>query len=347
MKKIPIIVFIFLLTLFGCSPANNEEKKPDDVEVEVKSISVNSTEVTMLVSEKYVVIAKSEPDVPSSKLMWSSSNTAVATVVNGTVEALSRGTAVITVYADNGVSKTLEVIVNEKETIVKSEVSSVVDAKVTEYFGDFTLKFSLKDNLGKYVIEKATVKIEVTNSSGKNVYSGDHFIEKEFFFQNTAEATVMADYFELGNNSKDTEGTFKYTVIVGDKKFEQKSVKIVGLPIKEQVSESFNITTQEAPFEVNQMYNRNIVNKYIINEMKITKNSDGTYYVDIKATKTYDWAGTNAATMITVNWKLENDGKVYLSDSINFTKNILVTQDFSFRINLGKISGNGFKLIIY
>lgn len=340
------LAFFIVLFLFACTAKENNNL-PNDNNVEIKNISVNVDEVTLVVEEKYNIIARVEPFVATAKLQWSSSNSQVASVDNGTIEAKSKGTATITVYLDNGLSKNILVTVISKVVQNESKTLRVVDAKVTEHFGDFTLAFSIKDNSNKFVIEKATVKIEIKNASGKIVYSGDHFVEKDFYSQNIGYASVMSDYLELGNSTKDSEGTFMYVIIVDDKKIEEKSVKIIGLPIKEETSNTNILTIQSTPFEVEQMYVNSVVNKYVINEIKISKGIDGVYYADVKATKTYDWRGDNAASTVNVKWRLENGDKVYASDTIFFSQNILVTQDFSFRVKIGKLVGSGFRFIIY
>lgn len=226
------LAFFVVLFLFACTAKENNNL-PDNDGVEIKNISVNVNEIALVVDEMYDVIARVEPFVATAKLQWSSSNSQVASVNNGTIEAKSIGSATITVYLENGLSKNILVTVNSKTVQDEPKTLRVVDAKVLEFLKDYTLAFSIKDNSDRFVFVKVTIEIEIKNASGKIVYSGEHFIEEDFYSQNIGYTTVMVEDIELGNSTRDSEGTFRYVIIVENERIEENSVEIIGLPINE------------------------------------------------------------------------------------------------------------------
>lgn len=77
----------------------NVEVKP----VEVKSISLDETSVKIGAGQNYILYETVSPsNANNSKLTWSSSNTGVITVDNGSIKAVSAGEAVVTVSSENG-----------------------------------------------------------------------------------------------------------------------------------------------------------------------------------------------------------------------------------------------------
>lgn len=71
--------------------------------VEVSSISLDKTALTLTEGGLFVLTATVNPANATDKtLTWTSSNTAIATVSNGTVTAKAAGTASITVKSANG-----------------------------------------------------------------------------------------------------------------------------------------------------------------------------------------------------------------------------------------------------
>lgn len=93
------------------------------VTVEVSlSITLSQTELEMFVGDSYQLSALVSPSDINVKVTWSSSNTSVATVQNGSVKALSAGTAFIQAEVD----KTSAVCtVNVKENPLKAAYNAV------------------------------------------------------------------------------------------------------------------------------------------------------------------------------------------------------------------------------
>ena len=93
---------------------DNETQTPV---VEVESVSLNKSEMTLTEGESETLAATVTPENAENKsIKWSSNNEAVATVdVNGTVTAKSAGTAVITATSTNGKSAGCTVTVEKKQ----------------------------------------------------------------------------------------------------------------------------------------------------------------------------------------------------------------------------------------
>lgn len=80
--------------------------------VDVESISLNPSEITLTEGDSHVVKATLSPENATEiELTWTSSNIDVATVENGEVKALHSGTTVISATAKNGISATCQVTV--------------------------------------------------------------------------------------------------------------------------------------------------------------------------------------------------------------------------------------------
>ena len=76
---------------------------PGDVTYKVTGVSLNRNELTLTEGETGTLTAAITPDNATDKsVTWESSNTAVATVENGTVTAVSAGKAIITVTTADG-----------------------------------------------------------------------------------------------------------------------------------------------------------------------------------------------------------------------------------------------------
>ena len=72
-------------------------------EVNVTSVKLNRTELSLTVGRDYTLIATISPDDATDKtLIWSSDNEEVATVEDGKVTAIGPGTATITVRTNDG-----------------------------------------------------------------------------------------------------------------------------------------------------------------------------------------------------------------------------------------------------
>lgn len=92
---------------------NVSVSEPDPEVIEVSSIVLDTTSDTLNVGQSLVLTATVYPSNATNKTVsWSSSNTSVATVSNGTVTAKAAGNAVITASSNNGKQATCNITVN-------------------------------------------------------------------------------------------------------------------------------------------------------------------------------------------------------------------------------------------
>lgn len=100
----------------------NGQKLTCTVNVADKTLTINPTKITLYKDQDYHIIAETVPQAP---VVWKSSNEKIATVVNGTVKAVAKGTATITAKA-NGKTKKCTVIVNNPTLKLSKTSVSVV-----------------------------------------------------------------------------------------------------------------------------------------------------------------------------------------------------------------------------
>ena len=105
-------------------------------EIPITSLEVENDSIELTVGEEMSVEVSIYPNntTDSLDLGWMSSNENIATVQNGTIKAIQRGDAVITVTSVNGVQLTINVHVIEKLIPVSS--ISTLDNEVLLYVGD-------------------------------------------------------------------------------------------------------------------------------------------------------------------------------------------------------------------
>ena len=139
MKKLAAILVLCLTCVFcaigfmACSESVNEnltdkndvkqeqtvnEKNTDTpvtpAIVNARGIALNKTSVSMCVGDTVVLVATFTPANTTDKTVtWKSSNTSVATVLNGTITAVKTGTATITATTANGKTATCSVMVTQ------------------------------------------------------------------------------------------------------------------------------------------------------------------------------------------------------------------------------------------
>ena len=121
MKKglilLPLAVFALAVTACNNNQNNNGSNGTTQNAWTVSGVSLNYEKLTMYVGKSATLTAVIEPDTASNKeVSWSSSNTSVATVKNGTISALKEGTANIVVTTkEGGYTATCELTVIKEE----------------------------------------------------------------------------------------------------------------------------------------------------------------------------------------------------------------------------------------
>lgn len=86
--------------------------------IEVNSLSLDETNVTLGVGQEYMLIGSVSPSNATYKnLSWSSSNNNILTVNNGKIKAVSEGNAVITITSRNGKKASCNFTVNSSASL--------------------------------------------------------------------------------------------------------------------------------------------------------------------------------------------------------------------------------------
>ena len=156
LNRITVAIYTFLvMALIGCT----EEPVP----IAVTSVSLNSTSMELVEGTTQTLIATVSPsNADNQKVIWSSSNSSVATVTDGVVTAIKAGTATITVKTDDGAkTATCKVTVVAKEIPVTSVSLDQTKIELTE--GDeLTLTATVKP-------DEATNKNVIWSSSNSSV----------------------------------------------------------------------------------------------------------------------------------------------------------------------------------
>ncbi|WP_226654797.1 cell wall-binding repeat-containing protein [Guptibacillus hwajinpoensis] len=142
--------------------------------VKVTSVTLNQYSATMIVGNSETFIATVSPEnATNQKVTWTSSNTDVAKVdTEGTVTALSKGTAKITATSvDGGQEATLDL------TVEPIKVESVHDLQKDVYqWDDYTLPAEVSVTMNNGTEEKKSVTWEIegvdTSEIGSKSYQG-------------------------------------------------------------------------------------------------------------------------------------------------------------------------------
>ena len=132
-----------LASVLGFAGCENMELNPEKVSVE--SVTLNSTSMEIEVGQSQTLTATISPsDADNRKVIWSTSNSSVATVADGVVTGVSAGSVTITAKSDDG-GKTAICEVTVKAKTYPVESISLDKASHTMTEGDeFTLTATVK-----------------------------------------------------------------------------------------------------------------------------------------------------------------------------------------------------------
>ena len=150
MTKIYRLFYFAIWTIIVVCNSCSEEPAP----VCVSAVTLDTNSITLVEGDSQTLTATISPyNAENQKVLWSSSNSSVASVKEGVVTAIKPGSATITVKSDDGgKTATCEVTVNAKVYPVTSIVLDKTSHEMTE--GDeFTL----------------TATINPSNATNKNV----------------------------------------------------------------------------------------------------------------------------------------------------------------------------------
>ena len=171
-----------LLPLLAVFSSCREEELP----VAVTSVSLNSTSMELVEGTTQTLVATVSPsNAENQKVIWSSSNSSVASVTDGVVTAVKAGTATITVKTDDGnKTATCKVTVVAKEIPVTSVSLDQTAVELAEG-GEVTLTATVKPDDAT----NKNVSWSSSNSSVASVTDGVVTAVKE----GTATITVKTD----------------------------------------------------------------------------------------------------------------------------------------------------------
>ncbi len=150
--------------------------------VKVKSVSLNTTSANLVVGETLALTAKINPtNATDKKVVWKSSDEKVATVKNGKVTAVGKGSATITATV-GGKSATVTINVKSKDEVTLNNALASMKAKsITKGNTDINYTYSgcTITNTGNRASNSTTVSIgkvntlyrDTTNASINSTYN--------------------------------------------------------------------------------------------------------------------------------------------------------------------------------
>lgn len=129
----------------GEKPNPNPNPEPESQPIAVESLSIEETAVSLAEGDKKSLTITFNPNNASNKkVFWNSSNTAVATVSDGIIEAIKEGNTVITATSeDGGKTATCSVTVSAKTTAV-TEITLSPNTLSLKVGGTATLTATVK-----------------------------------------------------------------------------------------------------------------------------------------------------------------------------------------------------------
>lgn len=160
MKKIFALVFTCLLVLSLCSCSL--------FGATITDISLSESDIQLEIGSSKQIDVNAKPEnAVLSKLTWTTSDNAVATVEDGLVKAIQKGSAVIKVTTENGISKACNITVVDKaitEITLSSTSASVDVGKTLQLTAEIKPENATNKNLSWKTDDKA---IATVNSEGK------------------------------------------------------------------------------------------------------------------------------------------------------------------------------------
>lgn len=175
--------------------------------IAVESVTLDKTAITLEIGGEETLTATVTPDNATDKAVaWSSDNTAVATVADGKVTAVSAGTATVTAAAD-GKSATCSVTVNAPAPI--TEVTAEQWAKIMVSADNFTFINSLGE-------QSMTAKIDgTTRSQGRDgmeqifVVEGDKYFSYDNFDGKWKKSSITEEVYGQSESVAQTVAFFR------------------------------------------------------------------------------------------------------------------------------------------
>ena len=130
----------------------------------VKSISLNTSEVSMMVGDEFTLEATITPENAINKtILWSCDNPAVASIENGKVKALQSGSATITATTqDGGKTASCKISVMDINSMIEVSFSGMDVSTGSVTFEDDLIKLTYGVKLGVSISNYSTHNIVLT-----------------------------------------------------------------------------------------------------------------------------------------------------------------------------------------
>ena len=220
------ISLLLAMSISGCSPLSFNSGGPDNSHgfpgentninsTAVDGVYLNSDALQMYVGKTATLKATVTPDTALNKeVTWSSSNTSVATVTNGTISALAVGTSNITVTTNEGnFTATCALTVKKEEEEVPyvpdtndSTIYFITDETLNKGTYDSTADeytFAISQNY-KQIYVNAPDKTIVVELSGVTIENNDN---SPIYVEDCENVEISAKK-NTTNNIKDTRATY-------------------------------------------------------------------------------------------------------------------------------------------
>ena len=133
LRFIPLVAVsaLFLIISVACSKDLDIE---DALDVKITSIKLNQTSASLKVGETINLTALISPNNATNKTVtWSSSDTNVATVVDGAVTGITEGSATITATTINNLTATCKIVVNGEQSTIDGGTQSGIYLGITGF----------------------------------------------------------------------------------------------------------------------------------------------------------------------------------------------------------------------
>ena len=295
----------------------------------VESVTLNKDALTLTVGQSETLVATIEPENAKNKdLTWSSSQITVATVNNGTVTAVSPGTAVITVTAEGDKTDTCTVTVKAQTNISENDWKAALHA--------------VED------LQNGTLTIE-NNESTTLYYKGEIVTQETDLSELGAEVTPQALFYMMGLSENPEESSSTYKILidiingkikvvnnVGEEDEDLSEYRVEGNTVKlyttEEVGdESVPSNTVYGPYPTAEVAKNALFtlrNLEVLDEELIVEDSTVVTAIDA-----YSYFVPTDATTFVGNFKYKifySDEPVNIQVTINFDENKAITSAKAF-----------------
>ena len=321
MKKLMCLIIVSIMCfccLFGCNdsdissmPQTPQTPQPPPVsqEIDVSSISLSKTSITMTVGDKTPISVTVNPSNATNKnIIWNSSNTTIAEYINGEIYALGEGTCIIKATSTNGITAVCNVKV-EKALVYADSVTFPND---TYYL-----------NIGQEISQKLQISPQELDSyKGTISFSNNNIVSATYSNDNNAQLKIVGL----------SEGETIITVTLEGGK--QAKAKIVVLDCSKYVK----LNLPETPKTVSYACITSSYYYYTYSSVRIDSiNISYTYYnkntilvnVEINGTKTYDQNGSTGTKVIYYDIVLSKENNVFCERVEKSKYNIAVGETFT------------------